>query len=96
MKLRAYLAMPPVKGSGAPGEPTPHYYFHRSLSELLGAAFDAGFVLDALLEPTYEAEESASAASLDWRRFRQFPPVLSGRLRLSQMDGLSASRTADS
>ena len=96
LKLRAYLAMPPVKGSGAPGEPTPHYYFHRSLSELLGAAFDAGFVLDALLEPTYEAEESASAASLDWRRFRQFPPVLSGRLRLSQMDGLSASRTADS
>lgn len=83
LKLRAYLDMPPVKGSGAPGEPTPHYYFHRSLSELLGAAFAAGFVLDALLEPTYEANESASAASLDWRRFRQFPPVLSGRLRLS-------------
>ena len=82
LKLRDYLDMPPVKGSGAPGEPTPHYYFHRSLSELLGAAFAAGFVLDALLEPTYEAEDSASAASLDWSKFRQFPPVLSGRLRL--------------
>lgn len=83
LKLRAYLDMPPVKGSGAPGEPTPHYYFHRPLSELLGVAFAAGFFLDALLEPAYEAEAPASAASLDWSWFRQFPPVLSGRLRLS-------------
>jgi len=83
LKLGAYLDLPPVKGSGAPGEPTPHYYYHRPLSELLGAAFAAGFVLDALLEPTYTAEDSASAASLDWSKFRQFPPVLSGRLRLS-------------
>lgn len=82
IKLRHYLDMPPVKGSGAPGEPTPHYYFHRPLSELLKAAFAAGFVLDALLEPAFEADESTSAASLDWSKFRQFPPVLSGRLRL--------------
>ena len=82
LKLRAYIDMPPVKGAGAPGEPTPHYYYHRPLSELLGAAFGAGFVLDALLEPKYEADDSTAAASLDWRKFRQFPPVLSGRLRL--------------
>lgn len=82
LKLRAYLDMPPVKGSGAPGEPTPHYYFHRPLSELLGAAFAAGFVLDALLEPAFEADDLAGAASLDWSKFRQFPPILSGRLRL--------------
>ena len=82
IKLRAYLDMPPVKGSGAPGEPTPHYYFHRPLGGLLDAAFAAGFVLDALLEPAYTAEDPNSAASLDWSKFRQFPPVLSGRLRL--------------
>ncbi len=83
VKLRAYLDMPPVKGAGAPGEPTPHYYYHRSLSELLGAVFAAGFVLDALLEPAFETEVKASSTSLDWSRFRQFPPIISGRLRLS-------------
>lgn len=82
VKLRSYLDMPPVKGSGAPGEPSPHYYYHRPLSQLLNAAFAAGFVLDALLEPTYEADDPTGAASLDWSRFRQFPPILSGRLRL--------------
>ena len=82
IKLRTYLDMPPVKGSGAPGEPAPHYYYHRPLGELLGAAFAAGFVLDALLEPAFAADNSASAAGLDWSKFRQFPPVLAGRLRL--------------
>ncbi len=82
IKLRTYLDMPPVKGAGAPGEPTPHYYFHRPLSELLNAAFAAGFVLDALLEPAFEADIPAKAGSLDWSKFRQFPPILSGRLRL--------------
>lgn len=82
VKLRAYLDMPPVKGAGARGEPTPHYYYHRSMSELLKAAFAAGFVLDALLEPAFEAEVKDSSTSLDWSRFRQFPPILSGRLRL--------------
>ncbi len=81
LKLRAYLDMPPVKGSGAPGEPTPHYYYHRPLGDMLNAAFAAGFVLDALLEPAFEDEISAKASSLDWTRFRQFPPILSGRLR---------------
>lgn len=82
LKLRAYLDLPPVKGSGAPGEPTPHYYYHRSLSELLTAAFAAGFVLDALLEPAFADGIPAKSGSLDWSRFRQFPPVISGRLRL--------------
>ena len=53
VKLRAYLDLPPVKGAGAPGEPNPHYYYHRPLSELLGAAFAAGLVLDGLLEPAF-------------------------------------------
>lgn len=43
-----YLHVPPGKGAGMPGEPVPHYYFHRPLHELLGACFAAGFVLDGL------------------------------------------------
>lgn len=83
VKLRAYLDLPPVKGAGAPGEPSPHYYYHRSLSELLGAAFNAGFALDGLLEPAFSAADAAAAAGLSWQKLTQIPPVLSGRFRLA-------------
>ena len=82
VKLRAYLDMPPVKGSGAPGEPSPHYYYHRSLSELLGAAFAVGFVLDGLLEPAFSEGDAVNSEGLSWTKLAQIPPVLSGRLRL--------------
>ena len=88
VKLRAYLDMPPMKGSGAPGEPAPHYYYHRSLNELLGAAFAAGFVLDGLLEPAFSADDADASEGLSWTMLTQIPPVLSGRLRLAQIAGL--------
>lgn len=83
VKLRAYLDMPPVKGAGAPGEPSPHYYYHRPLSELLGAAFAAGFVLDGLLEPAFSGDDAVASEGLSWTKLTQIPPVLSGRLRLA-------------
>ncbi len=82
VKIRAYLDLPPVKGAGAPGEPSPHYYYHRSLSELLGAAFAAGFGLDGLLEPAFTENDADESESLSWVKLTQIPPVLSGRLRL--------------
>ena len=81
LRLRCYLDMPPVPGSGAPGEPTPHIYYHRPLSQLLQPAFAAGFTLDALLEPAFTPEDAADDDSLSWTRFTQFPPVLACRLR---------------
>lgn len=83
VKIHAYLDLPPVKGSGAPGEPTPHYYYHRPLSALLHEAFDAGFVLDGLLEPAFSAEDAELGQELSWTKMRQIPPVLTGRLRLA-------------
>ena len=80
VKIRAYLDAPPVKGSGAPGEPNPHYYYHRPLHELLGAAFAAGFALDALLEPAFAP--GAVSKRLYWLKLWQIPPALVGRLRL--------------
>ncbi len=80
-KLVAYLEIPPVKAMGARNEPTPHYYYHRPLSQLLGEAFAAGLVLDALEEPAIEAEPNP-ARMLSWDSFPQFPPVMAGRLRL--------------
>ena len=82
VKLRAYLDMPPLKGSGAPGEPSPHYYYHRPLGALLGAAFAAGFALDGLLEPAFSEHDAVALEELSWPTLAQIPPVLSGRLRL--------------
>lgn len=82
VKLRAYLVLPPVKGAGAPGEPSPHYYYHRPLSELLRAAFAAGFALDGLLEPAFAQDDAPAPEGLSWLNLTQIPPVLSGRLRL--------------
>lgn len=81
IKIQEYLEVPPVKGSGAPNEPAPHYYYHRPLSQLLGYAFAAGFVLDALLEPAFEPEDAEVSERLSWNKMRQIPPVLSGRFR---------------
>ena len=62
------------------GQPMPQLYFHRPLSELLGAAFTAGFVLDGLEEPTF-APDVQSARALSWANFHDIPPVLACRLR---------------
>ncbi len=72
MKLEGYLNVPPTLAVGARGEPTPHEFHHRPLSQLLGEAFAAGFVLDAIAEPSYPADKD---------EFWQFPPALAGRLR---------------
>jgi SAM-dependent methyltransferase len=81
LKIAFYLDVPPVKAGGAAGDPAPHYYYHRPLGQLLGEAFAAGLVLDALEEPSYSAEDADPARPLAWRNFRQFPPVLAARLR---------------
>lgn len=83
VKVSRYLSIPPGKGAGMPGEPVPHYYFHRPLSQLLGVFFRAGFVLDGLEEPRLEADSQGSSA-LTWASLRDIPPVLVARLQLRQ------------
>ncbi len=81
VKVSSYLHVPPGKGAGMPGEPAPHYYFHRPLHELLGACFAAGFVLDGLEEPAF-GEEQSTQRSLSWAKYTHVPPVLAARVRL--------------
>ena len=64
VKVTDYLAVPAGKGTGMPGEPEPHWYFHRPLHELFGAFFQAGFVLDALEEPALVTRNLKSARAL--------------------------------
>lgn len=82
VKLNAYLDIPPVKGSGAPNEPNPHYYYHRPLHELLRLAFDAGLVLDGLEEPAFPRNLANTTDRLTWEKLWQIPPILTGRLRI--------------
>ncbi len=81
VKISAYLSIPPVKAGGAVGEPTPHVYYHRPLYQLLGEAFAAGLVLDALEEPAFAPEDADPQRPLSWSSLWQIPPVLAGRLR---------------
>ena len=82
MKIAGYLDVPPTISAGARGEPSPHYYFHRPLSELLGEAFKAGLVLDALEEPAFTPPEDEPLRPLSWYGYPQIPPVLAGRMRV--------------
>src|SRR5918997_243302 len=77
VKVTGYLQVPPGKGAGIPGEPVAHPYFHRPLSELLGACFRAGFAVDGLEEPSFAEPEDgsrAAARSLSWEDFVGIPP----------------------
>jgi 2-polyprenyl-3-methyl-5-hydroxy-6-metoxy-1,4-benzoquinol methylase len=78
LKVTDYLAVPAGKGTGMPGEPKPHWYFHRPLHELFGAFFQAGFVLDALEEPAL-ATQNVNVQEVSWSNLRGIPPVLVGR-----------------
>jgi len=83
VKVSRYMTLPPGKGVGMPGEPMPHYYFHRPLSRLLGQFFSAGFVLDGMEEPQLE-ENATEAPPLSWMSVPDIPPILVARLRQKQ------------
>ena len=79
VKLSDYLVVPPGKGTGMPGEPEPHWYFHRPLHELFSAFFQAGFVLNGLEEPALKPRDN-NPHELSWSNLPGIPPVLVGRL----------------
>ena len=81
MKVARYLDIAPRQAVGAPGEPAPHWFYHRPLSQLLGEAFAAGLVLDGLEEPAFGPEDVNPARPLAWSGNPQIPPVLAARPR---------------
>jgi 2-polyprenyl-3-methyl-5-hydroxy-6-metoxy-1,4-benzoquinol methylase len=86
VKVSRYHSLGPEKGVGIPGQPAPHYYFHRSLRVLFSACFRAGFVLNGLEEPAFEG--GREAAPLNWESFSDIPPVLVARMELVLNSGL--------
>jgi SAM-dependent methyltransferase len=80
IRVSSYLRPTVTKGAGMPGEPEPHYYFHRSLTDLLSACFRAGFALDGLEEPAFSGPIQSELV-VHWGHYPDIPPVLACRLR---------------
>ena len=78
VKMSDYLVVPAGKGTGMPGEPEPHWYFHRPLHELFGAFFRAGFVLDGLEEPAL-VTQNQNPHEPSWSNLPGIPPILAAR-----------------
>ncbi|MEW5719889.1 MAG: class I SAM-dependent methyltransferase [Chloroflexota bacterium] len=81
IKISQYATPTTHKGIGIIGQPAPQYYFHRPLNALFGACFRAGFMLDALEEPTYDANAQPNRP-FSWENYHEIPPVLIARVRL--------------
>ena len=81
VRITKYLTPTAHKGTGIVGQPELHYYFHRSLSILLGACFRVGFVADGMEEPAFRERKTGSNV-FSWRNSPEIPPVLVMRMRL--------------
>lgn len=81
LKISRYLTLPPGRGVGMPGEPAPHWYFHRPLGELLGVAFRHGLVMDGVEEPSFTTPPNPERP-LSWLSYPDIPPVFVARLRV--------------
>jgi 2-polyprenyl-3-methyl-5-hydroxy-6-metoxy-1,4-benzoquinol methylase len=82
VKIHAYMTATVTPGIAMPGQPVPHLYFHRPLSQLLSAGFETGFVLDALEERAFPPGYPSGTYPLSWSgHFSEIPPVLVARMR---------------
>jgi 2-polyprenyl-3-methyl-5-hydroxy-6-metoxy-1,4-benzoquinol methylase len=81
VRVADYIQPLTHQGVAMIGQPVPQYYFHRPLSLLLKPAFAAGFVLDDLAEPVYEAAPEGESRLFE-HVYSAIPPALVARLRL--------------
>lgn len=97
LKLSRYLQPSVAQGLALRNQPKPHLYFHRPLHVLFGAAFNAGFVLDALEEPSFPENHLPDKFPLTWgRNFSQIPPVVVVRMRLASLEREHPTRVTNS
>lgn len=81
LSIYRYRTLGVETGIGIKGQPRPQYYFHRTLADLLGAAFRHGLVMDGIEEPYFEPPEPGDRA-LSMRHFTDTPMLLAVRLRV--------------
>jgi hypothetical protein len=82
VKVSGYLSSTMARGAAIRGQPKPQVYFHRPLQVLLGAAFEVGFVLDALEERAFPPDHPPGKNPLAWGgNLSEIPPVLIVRMQ---------------
>ena len=81
VKVSSYLSPSARKTEGIIGQPEPHFFFHRPLSQLFGAGFEAGFVVDGFEEPGF-GRTASEKAGVSWKDMPDIPPILVVRMRL--------------
>jgi SAM-dependent methyltransferase len=82
VKVWGYIEPSLARAAAIRGQPVPQPIFHRPLQVLFGAAFEAGFVLDALQERAFPPGHPSGREGLSWGgNFWQIPPVLVARMR---------------
>jgi len=85
VKVYDYITPTVTHALAMRGQPKPQLLFHRPLQVLLGAGFEAGFVLDGLEERAFPPDHPPTRNYLSWgANFSQIPPVLVARMRLSR------------
>jgi 2-polyprenyl-3-methyl-5-hydroxy-6-metoxy-1,4-benzoquinol methylase len=81
VKVRGYLTPSVTRAAAIRGQPRPQLMFHRPLSMLFGACFEAGFVMDRLIEsafpPDYPAGRDPLSASRASPPSHLYPPFSS-------------------
>jgi 2-polyprenyl-3-methyl-5-hydroxy-6-metoxy-1,4-benzoquinol methylase len=82
VKVSAYLSPSARKTEGIIGQPEPQWFFHRSLTTLLGYGFVAGFVVDGLEEPGFPVQ--APKAGIRWNDMPEIPPIMIVRMKLAK------------
>jgi 2-polyprenyl-3-methyl-5-hydroxy-6-metoxy-1,4-benzoquinol methylase len=83
VKVFGYMRSTVAQAVAMRDQPRPQPVFHRPLQALLGAAFDAGFVLDGLEERAFPPDHPPRRDALSWgANFSEIPPVLVARMRL--------------
>jgi hypothetical protein len=91
VKVSRYWSMVVELRVGAPGEPEPHPYFHRSVADLPASACEVGFCLDGVEEPVFPPN-AFHTRPLAWSNDHELPPVVVFRLRVEN----AMSRGAES
>jgi 2-polyprenyl-3-methyl-5-hydroxy-6-metoxy-1,4-benzoquinol methylase len=82
VKVSGYMTATVARGAAIAGQPQPQLYFHRPLQDVLGAGFEAGFVVDALEERAFPPHHPPGRIPLMWSgKFSEIPPVLVARMR---------------
>lgn len=80
LRISSYLRVPPTRGESMSGLPESSYTFHRPLSEILNAAFNAGLLMDGIAEPAFP-HGSGSTKAGSWMNYPTIPPILAARFR---------------